>query len=287
MFRPRRRLPFAAALGLSLGACCLGILAPGPLGAPPAEAATYTWQRVMRHNFTNLTNVGRVQSSVAINDTLRPTDTTNALLQRPIVRDNVRIADDSGAQDGKALAVLTRRSSYALSSGDVTGWSNGRMSLNNNSHVPPVRIRARIRMTPSIGSKTAVMWWPETGWPWEVDFAETFSGTSYTDKWGGRQLVSQRWHADLDKDGRATEQLIKDIPLDATRYRVYDLFITPGRMWITIDGVERFSTTDTRYIPKSAGHFSIGKALGGGPRSLSSRTFDGVYVDWVEMYKPA
>ncbi len=280
----RRSLRVGVVLAAMLSAVATGLVPAAPGGAS-ADAATYTWNRVMRHNFTDLTNVARMNSSVAVNDTLRPWDTANELLQKPVVRDNVRIASDAAATDGKSLAVLTRSGQYQTSLGTVTGWTNGRAALTNNDHVPPVRIRARIRMTKSIGVKAAVMWWPKTGWPWEVDFAETFAGKSYTDKWGSRSTVSQRWHADLDGDGQAREQLIRDISLDATRYHVYDLFITPSRMWITIDGVERFSTTDTRFIPKSAGGLQIGKALGG--QRSAQHTFDGVYLDWVEIYKPA
>ena len=283
---PRRRLRTTCVLSLALGSVAVGLVPTAPASAP-AEAATYSWTRVLRNNFTDLSRVARMQSSVAVNDTLSPFDTTNALLQKPVVRGNVRIASDSAAGDGHALAVLTRKTSYETSAGTQTGWANGRAMLTNADHVPPVRIRARIRMTKSIGAKTAVMWWPKVGWPWEVDFAETFSGQSWTDKWGSRSYVSQRWHADLDGDGLAKEQLIRDIAIDATRYHVYDLYITPARMWVTIDGVERFSTTDTRYIPDSAGALWIGKALGGGPRNDPDRTFDGVYLDWVEIYKPA
>jgi hypothetical protein len=57
-------------------------------------------------------------------------------------------------------------------------------------------------------------------------------------------------------------------------------------MWINIDGTTRFETQNQDYIPDSAGFFSIGKALTH-QRNASNRTNDAVYVDWLEIYKPA
>ncbi len=131
------------------------------------------------------------------------------------------------------------------------------------------------------------MWWlAGGGWPWEVDLAESFGGATTTDYWGSRQNVAQRWHADLDGNGRAVEQLLHDDTVDATQYHVYDLFITPERMWIEIDGRKTFETTDKRYLPTGAGFFSVGKALTH-RRDAAGRTDDAVIVDWLELSKPA
>ncbi len=256
---------------------------------PPAGAAvpgSSAWQRVYRQEFASLDDVLAFQSSPTVNSGLLPSDAANSPLQRPSLRSNVTVVGDRSAQDGQALGVFTRIGDYATLAGTATGWSNGRMMIRNQEHAPPVRIRTRLRLTASAFTKSAVMWWPAGGgWPWEVDFVETFGGRSTTDAWGSRQKITQRWHADLNGDGQAKEQLIKDIPLDATEYHVYDLFVTPERMWIEIDGVQRMETTDRRYIPSGPGFFSIGKAMTE-RRDMPGRTEDAVFVDWVEIYRP-
>jgi len=260
-----------------------GLVLVSPVGSSEAEAGTW-WQRVYRTDFADLTDVGRAQTNIEVNSTLSPTDTTNILLQKPTLRENTVVVPDSAAADGKALGVLTRVAAYQTDSGTKVGWTNGRMVLTNNVHEVPIRIRARMRFTRSIGVKASVMWWPENGWPWEVDFAEVFSGDSLTTGNGSRQNVAQRWHADLDGDGAAKEQIAYDIPLDATKYHVYDLRITRTRMSIWVDGKLMFATEDKRFIPTGRGFFTVGKALGK-IRDRPDRTEDGVYLDWVELYK--
>ncbi len=242
------------------------------------------WTRIYRHDFTSQADVTAYESGVAANDEIAGSDTDAKILQRPTLKSNVAVVDDSAAGDGKALAVHTRKGNYSTSSGTKYGWTNGRMQISNHEVAPPVRVRARIKMTASVKAKSAVMWWPTDGWPWEVDFAETFGGSSLTDYWGSRQYVGQRWHADLDGDGDAKEQLEHDDKVDATKYHIYDLFVASDRMWIEIDGVKRFETTDRRYIPTGTGHFSIGKALTH-RRDAADRTNDTVFADWVEIYK--
>ncbi|MDP9432741.1 MAG: family 16 glycosylhydrolase [Actinomycetota bacterium] len=258
-----------------------GDIPPAPV-APPLSGG---WKQVYRHDFTSMTSVIPMRSSPTSNSELLPKDTIQNKLQRPTVPSNVVIVADAAARDSSALAVYTRPASYSTLNGTAFGWANGRMMLAGHNQSPPFRIRTRIKMTASIGVKTAVMWWPERGWPWEVDFAETFGGSSLTDYWGSRQHVSQRWHGDVNGDGQAREQKIHNIALDATKYHDYDLFVTRDKMWIEIDGVTHYSTTDRRFIPNSPGFFSIGKALTHG-RHLP-HTQDAVYVDYVELYKPA
>jgi hypothetical protein len=288
------RLPLAsAALALSLLAC--GPETQEAPGTPDDEAvastsqAAITWSRVYRHDFADMHDVNAFNSTRDINSGLSPTDTANEDLQKPTVASNVGVVSDGAAVDGNALAIHTRRANYETHDGTKWGWANGRMMIEGQSYAPPVRVRTRLRMTASIKTKTAVMWWPSGGgWPWEVDFAETFGGTTLTDYWGGRQHVGQRWHTDLDGDGQARNEIKTDIAMDATKYHVYDLFITPDRMWINIDGVEKFATQADQklFIPNSAGHFTIGKALTH-RRDATDRTNETVFVDWVEIYKPA
>lgn len=250
------------------------------------QVARSPWALVYRNDFTSMSDVSPYQSAVSANDQVRATDTTNSQLQKPTLRSNVGIVSDAAASDGSALSVSTRPATYQTSGGVVTGWSNGRMQITGHDEAPPVRIRTRLKMTPSAGTKSAVMWWPAGGgWPWEVDFAETFGGTSTQDYWGSRHNVAERWHADINHDGAAREQLTSNVAIDATAYHVYDLNITPTRMWIEIDGVKAFETTDARYIPTGAGFFSVGKALTGS-RQSATRTDDAVSVDWLEIYRP-
>jgi hypothetical protein len=278
----------SALLAVSLSACdpdaTRDTSTPGA-GELAAVDQALTWSRVYRHDFVDLHDVNAFQSSIAVNSALTGDDTSNSDLQKPTLESNVAVVGDAAAVDGKAMAVYTRKANYETDSGTVYGWTNGRMMINGQNHAPPVRIRVRLRMTASVKVKSAVMWWPAGGgWPWEVDFVETFGGTSLTDYWGSRQNVGQRWHADLNGDGSATEQLIHDDAVDATQYHIYDLHITPSRMWINIDGVTKYETTDTRYIPDNAGFFSIGKALTH-RRYAAERTNDTVFVDWLEIYK--
>lgn len=262
---------------------------PGPAAhtRPGAAAADGAWHTVYRHDFGTLRDISAFTSTATLNSTLRPTDTNQSLLQKPTLASNVAVTGDAGASDGKALAVRTQRASYATRSGPAYGWTNGRLMLRGQDQAPPVRIRTRLRFTPSIGTKSAIMWWPSHGgWRWEVDFAETFGGKTLTSYWGGRQHVSQRWHGDgPDRDTKANEQIAKNVDMDGTRYHVYDLFITGARMWVEIDGTEVFSTTDRQFLPTGAGFFSIGKASEG-VRNSPTRTADAVFVDWLEISKP-
>lgn len=295
MFPRSHRLPVTVVTALT----ALGLLAPAYYAAAAASSPSgqaesrtsaagddMTWSLSYRHNFSDLHDVSAMTSPKAVNSTLRSTDTDNSRLQKPSLASNVVSVADTAADDGKAMAVYTRRASYRTNSGTTFGWTNGRMALSARNEAPPVRIRARLKFTAAAHAKSAVMFWPAGGgWPWEVDFAESFGGKSTTDYWGGRQHISQRWHGDANGDGKAREQLIHDIGMDGTTYHVYDLFITPSRMWINVDDVLKFETTDTRFIPDSPGFFTVGKALTE-VRGSSDRTQDAVLVDYLEIYKP-
>ena len=280
-----------------LGLACIGLAAcmadtsdptpdeaDGQMTAEQLEAGGHTWRRVYRHDFADMHDVTAFQSGIQENAGLSPKDDKNGDLQKPTLKSDVEIIGDPEASDGHALAVYTRIGTYELPGRRVTGWTNGRMMIDGQEYAPPVRIRTRLRMERTVLTKTAVMWWPSKGWPWEVDFAETFGGQSKTDFWGSRQHVAENWHGDVNGDGAAKEQLHQDVDLDATKYHVYDLVILPARMSISIDGQEKFSTTNKHFIPDSPGKFSIGKALTG-VRDESGRTPETVSVDWLEILR--
>jgi hypothetical protein len=241
------------------------------------------WTPVYRHDCGSLVGVQVMQSSKLANDACAPDDADNASLQKPTLRTNVEAVHDAGATDGRAIVARVQTDTYLTSAGLEQGWTMGRWSLPFDA-APPVRVRCRAKFSRSIGTKFAVMWWPAGGgWPWEVDFAECFGGRSLYDYWGSRQTIAQRWHGDVNSDGRAIEQLVFDHKVDGTRYNIFDLRITPQRMSIAINGVERAATTDKRYIPDSPGFFALGTALTG--RRDAPHTEDAVYVDWVEISK--
>jgi hypothetical protein len=248
-----------------------------------SAASANAWTVAYRTDFTSMDKVNAFQSPASVNDTLSSSDSSNAPLQKPTVSSNVHVVSDSGATDGKALEVDTRQANYQTSSGTKFGWANGRFAISGQTYAPPVRVSVRLRMTASIHTKTAVMWWPSGGgWPWEVDFAETFGGDSLSDYWGGRQHVSQRWHYDTNGDGSAKEQLpAHDDTLDATKYHTYTLNILKGSMFVEIDGVKKYSTTNTAYIPKTAGFFTIGKALT--TKRSATHTNDAIFADWLTI----
>lgn len=251
------------------------------------EDAPAAWEVVLRDDFSDDEGFVAFQSPPRQNAVLRPGDSRNKDLQRPTLRSNAEIAPDPDAEDGWALGVHTRRARFETPGGERMGWTNGRIMLGQPGTAPPVRVRARLRLTPSALTKSATMWWPASGqWTWEVDFVETFGGRSLDDYWGGRQHVAQRWHADLDGDGRATEELAEDVPIDATRYRIYDLVLTESSMSLSIDGAERMRTDDVRFLPQGPGVFTVGTALTG-RRDAGGRTPNAVHVDWVEILRPS
>jgi hypothetical protein len=245
-------------------------------------AAAPIWTLAYRHDCRTLDGVQIMQSPRLTNDKCAPDDTSNSELQKPTLASNVEVVNDPAATDGQALAIRVRPGTYTTSLGLQTGWTMGRMALPFQA-APPVRVRARLRMSRAVGTKLAVMWWPAGGgWPWEVDFAEVFGGLSLSDYWGSRQYVGQRWHADLDGNGMATEQLLSNRKHDATKYTVYELTILPGRMSVRFNGVEAFATTDRRFIPTDAGFFALGTALTG--RRDARHTADATFLDYVEVY---
>lgn len=279
----KRALSVALAAGVALSANAVGAVVPAHADGAATSNESTAWTKVYRHDFDDLADVAAFNSGPDVNDSLRGSDT--GVMQQPVVRSNVEVVHDPAAEDGKAMAVHTRKAGFRTSRGTQEGWSNGRMAITDHNAAPPVRVRTRMRFTASVHTKSAVMWWPAGGgWPWEIDFAETFGGDSLTDYWGGRQNVGQRWHSDLNGDGQAREQLIHDDRVDGTRYHVYDLHILPDRMWIDIDGRTTYETRDRRYIPKGAGFFTVGKALTH-RRDSTSRTADAVVVDYLEIYK--
>jgi hypothetical protein len=258
-------------------------------GGPATTSTSPTdggWTQVYHNDFTSLTSdINRSQSAPSVNDAVQPSDNTNKQLQKPTVASDVNVVSDPAATDGSALDVATRQASYQNSAGTQYGWTNGRMDISSQNQAPPVRITARLRMTPSVGAKTAVMWWPAGGgWPWEVDFAENSGGTVAGDYWGSRQHISENFHSDINHDGAAVEQIHIDTNVDTTVYHDYTLTILPGHMWVEIDGVKVAETTDPKWIPTGNGFFGIGKALTG-TRS-GTHTNDDVYLDSLSIYKP-
>jgi len=251
-----------------------------------AQAESAKWKLAYRNDFTDLKDVNAFESPAKVNTESGGKGSAKDL-QKPTVKSNVVVVDDSDASDGHALAIYTRKAKFATPGGEREGWANGRMMITGQNQSPPVRVKVRLRMTPSVGTKSAVMWWPVGGgWPWEVDFAETFGGKSLNDYWGSRQHVRQNWHADINGDGRAKEQLTHADDVDLTKYTEFDLYILPDHVWVEINGRKTFETKDKRYIPNGPGFFSIGKALTDG-RELRSRTDDTVFLDWVEIYLPS
>ena len=278
LWRPRRWLSLSLVLGLGCG----GV--PGALDSASdgqdLAAQARGWTRVYRHDFKDLHDVNRFESGKKDNDDA-------ADLRKPTLNANVEVVKDAAAEDGYAIATYTRQGTFQTSAGAKVGWSNGRWQIDGQDMAPPLRIRTRIRTTASIETKSAVMFWPSGGgWSWEVDFLETFGGSSLTQGSGARQTAGERWHFDKDGNGRATEQMIKDFPLDTTRYHVYDLLIGRQTMTLLVDGVAQAATTAAQQgmIPNGVGHFGIGKALTGA-RDVPGRTEDALYVDWLELYR--
>jgi len=280
---PRRaRLPGIVLAGtLALAGLTAAAITPT---ARPAQAST-SWVKVWGDQFQNLDQVYAFQSSPAVNSTLSPSDTSNSLLQKPTVASDVQVVPDPTAQDGWDLAVTTQQGIYETDAGPQLGWTNGRMMITGEDQSPPVMITARMRFTQSVQTKSAIMWWPAAScWPWEVDFAETFGGAAGS-TWANRQEMTENWHSAHGGCGATPQLQFNQDPFDATQWHVYSLYITPSRMWETIDGTLVAQTTDPAWIPTGSGFFSIGKALTGvrdGPH-----TPDAVYVDWVRLYKPS
>lgn len=265
---------------------------PNASGGKYVQFSSQTgWTNRVYHNdfssATEMADVNAFQSPATLNSSLSPTDTSNDLLQKPTVKSDVGQENDPLASDGKALAVLTKISSYATTSGTATGWTNGRMGLTGNTLTLPYRLSVSLRLTASSLTKSAIMVWPSGGgWPWELDFLETTGGTSLTANPGSRQTVQSNMHMDINGDGQAKEQKQFVTAIDATKYHTYDLYVTASKMWLTVDDQPTsVAVTDPLWIPTTAGYFSIGKALTG-QRDSTGRTNDGVYVDWVNFYKP-
>ncbi len=281
----RSAYPDAYAKWESLARAVVGSEA-GPASGGCAGSPIEGWTPIVRQDFRDMTGVDAWNSKPAENSKVGPNDRANDALQPPTVASNVTVIDDPGASDGKALAVYTRQAAYRTLAGTAYGWTNGRFGLQGGRATPPVRIRARIRFTRSVGSKAAVMWYPTDGWRWEVDFAETFGGETLDDDWGAKRKIGQRWHGDYNPvDGRANEHIAHDDRLDATQYHVYDLVILPDRMWVEIDGAKTFETTRKDIIPNTPGYFTVGKALTDA-RILPGRTEDAVILDWVDIHIP-
>lgn len=242
-----------------------------------------TWKAVYRNDFVDLRDVHAQESPPAVNTRIGPGDADNASLQKPSVPGGVSIVADAAAGDGKALRVDTAVRQYLTAAGPAVGWTNGRLDLQNHDQAPPFRVRARIRFTPSVETKSAVMWWPNAkGWPWEVDWAETFGGRK-GDPIADRRRVTFNYHHARTPGRGAKPHRSFEADVDATSYHVYDLYVTPQRMWETLDG-KLVGDVGPEWIPSGPGHVAIGKALTG--TRAGQHTEDAVFVDWLEIYKP-
>ncbi|GEM_PF-2654719 len=277
--RPRFHQPSVAP-----GTAAPGAAHPAARPAPRVWGTLDQWRLVYADDFTNLSGVHIDQSSPLANASLRSGDATNASLQLPSVSRDVRIVSDPQASDHRALEVLTTRGLYRSAGRTVPGWVNGRMQLSGYEAAPPLAISARLRFTPSVQTKGAVMWWPaRKGWPWEVDLAETFGGGPGS-PWANRRLITENWHHALHGSKGAVPFIrFEQRHLDAARYHVYTLYITAREMWETVDGT-LVGVAGPPWLPSGRGYFGIGTALTGlraGPHTRGA-----VLVDWVRIYRP-
>jgi len=168
------------------------------------------------------------------------------------------------------------------SSGMATGWVNGRVQ-SERSWSAPMMLWQRLRWEGDQGwetdDKSAPMWWPVGGgWAWEADIAEHFPGM---------RGVSFRHHMDVNSDGAAKEQIIKDVSdADMTSYHWYGLLVTDDLVVYYVDAEPVLRISDPKWLfPKGAsGVWALGRALRS-PRASQTKACATV-VDQVRVYQP-
>jgi beta-glucanase (GH16 family) len=140
------------------------------------------------------------------------------------------------------------------------------------------RVHVRMRMDPGVGIKMCALLWPQTGWPPEIDFAESSSSDAL------RAQISSTLHY-----GASNTQIRTHLAIDFTHWHTFGVTWTPGLIRYTVDG-RTWATTRGAMVPSQPMHFGIQDTIGlsngngAGPDSTTPGTV-GLHVDFVKIWR--
>jgi beta-glucanase (GH16 family) len=156
----------------------------------------------------------------------------------------------------------------------AAGMSQGR-SLNQTYGIWSVRFR----MGRGAGTALAMMLWPQSGWPPEIDFAE--EGPSMG---GSRSEMTSTLHY-----GSGNIMIHHSVRADFTKWHRMSVRWTPGRIEYLLDG-RTWATIAGSMVPHQPMHLCIQTEVGpkGTDRTLPTSTTPSptrLQIDWVHVYR--
>ncbi len=156
----------------------------------------------------------------------------------------------------------------------AAGMSQGR-SLNQTYGAWAVRFR----MQRGAGTAFAMMLWPQSGWPPEIDFAEEGPGMGST-----RRLMTSTLHY-----GSSNTMIHHAVYADFTRWHTMSVRWTPGKISYLLDGRPWAQITGS-HVPHQPMHLSIQTEVG--PKgsdttypTASTPSPTRLEIDWVHVYR--
>lgn len=156
----------------------------------------------------------------------------------------------------------------------AAGMSQGR-SLNQTYGWWSVRFR----MAKGAGTAFAMMLWPKTGWPPEIDFAE--EGPSMG---ANRSVVTSTLHY-----GRRNSMIHHSVRANFTKWHTVGVKWTPGRIAYRLDG-HTWATVTGRHVPDQPMHLSIQTEVGpkGTDNTMPTSHTPSptrLQINWVRVYR--
>ena len=140
------------------------------------------------------------------------------------------------------------------------------------------RWHVRIRMDAGLGVKMCALLWPESGWPPEIDFAESDSSDA------ARTQLSSTLHY-----GSANTEIRHHLSVDFTKWHTYGVTWTPGLIRYTVDGFT-WAEVSGSMVPSQPMHFGIQTIVGtsnGSGSQPDAATPSHVYlhIDFVKVWR--
>lgn len=224
------------------------LVAPGANLAPRSDLSA--WEQVFVDDFrgTTLGSNWRKYSGVSGNDPHTDWETSQASVGNGV------------------LTLTAHRSGRTVKTGGVS------LSSKTQRYGKYV---VRMRVDKSDEMKYAVLLWPDSGWPPEIDFAE--------DGPGDRSSMTTTFHYGLSNTMKHDK-----VSADFTAWHEVGVEWSPGRIAYTLDG-RTWATRSMSQVPSTSMWLAIQQQAAGCTRDSSKCDSDWstdhrVQVDWVAVY---
>lgn len=139
------------------------------------------------------------------------------------------------------------------------------------------RWHVRMRMDAGLGVKMCALLWPESGWPPEIDFAESDSSDA------ARTQLSSTLHY-----GAGNTEIRHHLAIDFTRWHTYGVTWMPGLIRYTVDG-RTWASVRGSMVPSQPMHFGIQTIVGtsngsGSQPDATTPAHVRLHIDFVKVW---